>query len=95
MAQLERGKGLGGYTSGPGKKKQTILGKITGERGKKVSPHKGAKCAEGQVYNQKLKKCVSKSGPARKAYKKHRSRQLRKTEERRMEQGVHGWYKGK
>ena len=46
-------------------------------------------------WNQKLKKCVAQSGPAKKAYEKHRGRQLRKTEERRMEQGVHGWYKGK
>jgi hypothetical protein len=71
------------------KKKQTILGAITGERGKKVSPHKGGKCASGQIWNQKMKKCVSQSGPAREAHKKHRGRVLRKTERRRMELGVH------
>tara|TARA_Y100000296_G_scaffold60105_1_gene69562 strand:- start:1575 stop:1928 length:354 start_codon:yes stop_codon:yes gene_type:complete len=73
----------------PTKKKQTILGVITGKRGKKVSPHKGGKCASGKIWNQKLKKCVSQSGPAREAHKKHRGRVLRKTERRRMELGVH------
>jgi hypothetical protein len=71
------------------KKKQTILGVITGKRGKKVSPHKGGKCASGQIWNQKMKKCVTKSGPAREAHQKHRGRVLRKTERRRMELGVH------
>ena len=79
---------------GPQKKKQTILGAITGKRGKKVSPHKGAKCASGQVYNQKLKKCVSKSGPAQEAYRAQRSRRTgEKTTSRRLMLGVHGTQK--
>jgi hypothetical protein len=84
-----------GMGEGPKMKRQTVLGAITGERGKKVKPHKGRKCPGNQVYNQKLKKCVAQSGPAREAYKRHRSRILPKTEERRMEQGVHGLFSGK
>ena len=70
-------------------KRQTLLGVLTGERGKKVSPHKGSKCEKGQVWDQKLKKCKAMSGPTRKAYKSHKTRELTKTASRRMDEGLH------
>ena len=72
-------------------KKQTLLGVITGERGKKVKPHIGRKCPGNQVYNQKLKKCVPQSGPAYEAYRAQRERRSdEKLTVRRLMKGVHG-----
>ena len=81
--------GSGG--EGPRRKKQTLLGILSGERGKKVEPHKGRKCPGNQVYNQKLKKCVAQSGPAHEAYRAQRERRTgEKTTVRRLMKGVHG-----
>jgi len=80
-----------GIERGQSKKKQTIVGILAGERGKTVSPHKGRKCPGNQIWNQKLKKCESQSGPAREAYKAQRERRADEgITTRRLKKGIHG-----
>ena len=58
MAQLPKPKGRRATQPKPRIPKQTLLGKLTGERGK--TQDKGRKCPGNQVWDQKLKKCTTR-----------------------------------